>query len=63
VPSFIKRAGSPGAIVYLENVEMSPPALVRALLSLRRQGWFEGIHGLLIGRNAAPEPNSPDSLV
>ncbi len=35
---------------------MSPTALVRCLLSLRRQGWFDGIAGLLLGRSAAPEP-------
>ncbi len=62
VPSFIKRAGESGAILYLENVELSPPALVRALLSLRRQGWFDGLAGLLLGRNAAPEPKASTSL-
>jgi muramoyltetrapeptide carboxypeptidase len=62
VPSFIQRAGSRGAIVYLENVEMSPTGLVRALLSLRRHGWFDGLAGVLMGRNAAPEPASPDNL-
>jgi len=56
VPAFVRRAGPRGAIVYLENVEMTPTALVRCLLSLRRQRWFEGIAGLLLGRSAAPEP-------
>lgn len=62
IPSFVKRAGKHGAVVYLENVEMSPPALVRALLSLRRHGWFDGIAGVLLGRNAAPEPKAACSL-
>jgi muramoyltetrapeptide carboxypeptidase len=62
IPSFVRRAGKRGAIVYLENDAMSPPGLVRALLCLRRQGWFEGIAGLMLGRSAAPEPESASSL-
>lgn len=62
VPSFIRRAGRRGAIVYLENSEMSPPGLVRALLSLRRQAWFDGVSGLMLGRSAALEPESASSL-
>lgn len=62
IPSFVRRAGKRGTIVYLENAEMSPPALVRALLSLRRHGWFEGIAGLMLGRSAAPEPESTSNL-
>lgn len=62
VPSFIKRAGKHGVIVYLENAELAPPALVRFLLSLRRQGWFDGIAGLMLGRSAAAEPESASSL-
>lgn len=62
VPRFVRAAGSDGAILYLENAEMGPPALVRALLSLRRHGWFDHLAGLLIGRSAGPEPASADSL-
>ncbi|NDH65999.1 MAG: LD-carboxypeptidase [Microbacteriaceae bacterium] len=62
VPSFVKRNQAEGSILFLENVEMAPPGLVRALLALRRHGWFEGLAGLLIGRSAGPLPKSPDSL-
>lgn len=62
IPSYTKRNGSTGTILYLENVEMSPTGLVRCLLSLRRQGWFDGLAGLLIGRSAAAEPSSPANL-
>jgi muramoyltetrapeptide carboxypeptidase LdcA involved in peptidoglycan recycling len=44
---------------------VSGPAIARldrALLSLRRHRWFDGLSGLLIGRSAGPAPNSPDSL-
>ena len=58
VPSFVEAAGRSGAILFLENVEMAPPGLARALLSLRRHGWFDGLAGLLVGRNAGPEPES-----
>lgn len=62
VPSFVRRHRSQGVILYLENVEMAPPGLVRALLALRRHGWFDGLAGLMIGRNAGPTPDSPTSL-
>ncbi|WP_394246761.1 S66 peptidase family protein [Vibrio profundi] len=41
-----------GVILYLENAEMSPTVLKRALLSLKFKGVFDVINGLLIGRNA-----------
>lgn len=62
VPSFIRAAGQDGAILYLENCEMNPPGLVRALTALRRHGWFDGLAGLLLGRNAGPPARSPDHL-
>ena len=62
VPGFIRRSGAAGSILYLENVEMAPTGLVRALLALRRSGWFEGLRGVLIGRHAAPAPGSPTQL-
>lgn len=62
VPKFVRESGTVGAILYFENAEMDPPALVRALLSLRRHGWFDNLAGLLIGRSAGPVPESADSL-
>ncbi|MCX7175074.1 MAG: LD-carboxypeptidase [Proteobacteria bacterium] len=62
IPTFIQSSGTGGTILYLENVEMSPCGVVRALWSLRLNRWFEGLSGLLIGRSAAPEPTAADSL-
>lgn len=62
IPKFIRESGAVGTILYFENAEMGPPALVRALLSLRRHHWFDGLAGLLIGRSAGPAPDSEDSL-
>ena len=62
VPAFVQRAGERGAILYLENVNMAPPTLVRALLALRRHRWFDQLSGLLIGRSTGPVPESPSSL-
>lgn len=42
-----------GVILYLENVQMTPTELHRALLGLQYQGIFEDLNGLLIGRNYA----------
>ncbi len=62
ISSYTQGNGDTGTILFLENAEMSPAGLVRCLLSLRRQGWFDGLAGLLIGRSAAPDPSSPDRL-
>lgn len=62
LPRFIQASGSLGTVLYLENAELAPPSLVRALLALRRQRWFDGLSGLLVGRSAAPSPESPASL-
>ncbi len=60
---FIERFGSSdGVVLYLENAELSPTALVRALHRLRWAGWFDGIAGLLIGRSAAPDTSAPTAL-
>lgn len=55
VPGFVKASGSEGVLLYIENVEMHPCELLRALWSLRLHGWFEGLHGILIGRSAAAD--------
>ena len=62
IPRFTQASGSLGTVLYLENVELAPPSLVRALLALRRQRWFDGLSGLLMGRSAAPSPELPTSL-
>jgi muramoyltetrapeptide carboxypeptidase len=62
VPGFVRGCGRDGAILYLENAEQSPVAVVRALLGLRAAGWFDGVAGVLIGRSAAADGNSPTGL-
>jgi muramoyltetrapeptide carboxypeptidase len=62
VQGFIGRCATEGALLYLENAEQTPAALVRALHRLRWAGWLEGLAGLLIGRSAAPEPSGPAEL-
>jgi muramoyltetrapeptide carboxypeptidase len=62
VPAFIRRSGNEGTIVYLENAEQTPTGVLRALLSLRNAGWFDGIAGLLLGRSAGPDATAPDRL-
>ncbi|PIJ42262.1 S66 peptidase family protein [Serratia sp. OPWLW2] len=44
-----------GVILYFENVEMAPCEMTRALISLRLQGWFENLKGILVGRSSAPD--------
>ena len=62
VPSFIHDSGDDGVILYLENVQLPPLELLRALKSLEYHGWFTGISGLLMGRNSGPDSNSPNDL-
>jgi muramoyltetrapeptide carboxypeptidase LdcA involved in peptidoglycan recycling len=62
VPSFARQNRGEGTVLFLENVEMGPPALVRALLALKRHGWFRDLTGLLIGRSDGPTPVSPADL-
>lgn len=52
---FKQRYQLDGVILFLENVEMSPKALKRALLSMDMRGVFNHINGLLLGRSTGPE--------
>ena len=62
VASFIRRHQEDGVIVYLENSGLSPEDWVRALHGLRWHGWLTGLNGVLIGRSAAPDTTSAESL-
>ena len=56
------KARGEGVLLYLENAELSPTELVRALHRLRWAGWLQGLAGLLIGRSAAPDSTAVESL-
>ncbi|MCC5880729.1 MAG: LD-carboxypeptidase [Idiomarina sp.] len=62
VPGFIRASGDKGVLLYLENAQMEPLEMFRALKSLEFHGWFSGINGLLIGRNTGPDASSGDHL-
>lgn len=62
VPAFVASAARDGALLYLENAEMKPFDLARALLGVRLCGWFEGLSGILIGRNAGLDNAPPDGF-
>lgn len=62
LPRFVERCGDEGALLYLENAELSPTALVRALHQLHWAGWLDGLAGLLIGRSAAPDTTAAHAL-
>ncbi|WP_297198626.1 S66 peptidase family protein [uncultured Pluralibacter sp.] len=59
---FRQRIGDDGLILYFENVEMQPCEMARALFSLRLQGWFNNVRGIVIGRSAAPDTRDPNQL-
>lgn len=54
VPRLITRWRDTGTIIYLENCELPPFSVARALWSLRLAGWFDGVAGVLIGRSSGP---------
>ena len=62
VPGLIRQSGADGVLLYLENAEMAPCALLRCLWSLRHLGWFDGLHGLVVGRSAVEPVTDPDAL-
>ncbi len=62
VPRFARDSGPEGTLLYLENCELAPCALARALFSLRFHGWLDGLSGLLLGRSAGPEGKSAADL-
>ncbi len=51
-----------GSIVYLENCELSPCALTRALWQMRLAHWFDGATGIVFGRNNGPDSNSTSEM-
>lgn len=62
VAAFIDQHRIEGTLLYLENAGMSPTDLVRAVHRLRWSGWLDGLNGLLIGRNAAPDTTQAEHL-
>ena len=61
VASFIAHSNEP-VLLYLENVQLEPLEMLRALKSLEFHGWFKGINGLLIGRSSGPDAPSGADL-
>lgn len=53
VPRFISEHSSEGCLLWLENCELHPATVVRALRQLRYAGWFDGLSALLLGRSSA----------
>ncbi len=45
-------------VVFLENAELPPPQVARALIGLKLHGWFDRVAGVLVGRSDAPD-NAP----
>lgn len=62
VPAFVRMHAGDGSLLYLENCEMAPVELLRALWSLRLAGWFDGVAGVLLGRSAGPDARDAQRL-
>lgn len=62
VAGFVARHRTEGVLLYLENAELSPPGVLRALHRLRWAGWLDGLTGVLVGRSAAPDTTAAEQL-
>jgi muramoyltetrapeptide carboxypeptidase LdcA involved in peptidoglycan recycling len=62
VPKFAKRYADDGVILYLENCELTPCRVERALLQMRYAGWFEHLNGIVIGRSSGPDTSEESRL-
>jgi len=49
-------------LLYLENAELAPCELLRALTGMRLAGSFDGLAGLILGRSSGPHARYPDEL-
>lgn len=59
---WVQTPGIGPHLLFLENCEMAPCELLRALLSLRMHGWMDGAAGVLIGRHAPEATSDPKRL-
>ncbi|AXE29873.1 LD-carboxypeptidase [Chromobacterium phragmitis] len=50
------------AILYLENCELAPCGVLRALMGLRLSGALDGLAGLVLGRSGGPDAADGDVL-
>ncbi|CAG1004012.1 Microcin C7 self-immunity protein MccF [Burkholderiales bacterium] len=62
VPAFVESARDEGTVLYLENAELKPCELARALHGLGMNGWLSNLQGVLLGRSAAPDASSSDDF-
>lgn len=62
VPAFVAENQADGVILYLESGGLRATEFARALLSIKMNGWFASLSGVLIGRHSAPEGQQADDL-
>jgi muramoyltetrapeptide carboxypeptidase len=62
VPAFVAENQADGIILYLESGGLRATEFARALLSIKMNGWFDSLSGVLIGRHSAPEGQQADDL-
>ena len=58
VGSFVRAHRDEGVIVFLENCELQPGQLTRALTQMRLAGWLDGVRAVLFGRSSAKQTPS-----
>lgn len=62
ITQFCLKHKASGTILFFENAELSPCQMLRALLCMKRNGWFENLAGIVIGRNSAQDATFKNQL-
>jgi len=62
VNKFCGNLSCTSLILYLENAELSPCALLRALHNMELAGWFEHVKCVLLGRNYAKAVDDKNAM-
>ncbi len=62
LPTFIQTHNDSGVVLYLENCELSPCQVARALWQMRLAGWLQGLRGVVMGRSSGKDAADADAL-
>ena len=62
IPAFVAKNQIDGVILYLENGGLRPTEFASAMLSIKLNGWFDSLAGVMLGRHCGPDGEEPEQL-
>ncbi|MEI8593080.1 hypothetical protein [Photobacterium sp. Hal280] len=54
LPQMKAQYAQDGLILFLENAELSPTAMARMLMTMKFNGVFDAVNGVIFGRDGSP---------